>query len=212
MTLSKQFLYSLTFSCFGFTYGQYGSLELSSGGFSFVPAFTDNNPNLILNAGTATNGLIPGHMIANVRMTTMNLRGLIFISRLKLSDKKFKLSAGIHLPVLQIDETFKTDSFFAQEVIASYPLSDKVQLSSMYIHGKGRNNDLEINLLTLNVNVIKGNFSFLSQLYLLDLDNTSGIAEHVNYKLTDKWDLRGFINYTLSENDFIWTLGLRRNF
>lgn len=194
------------------TYAQYASVELSSGGFSFVPAFTDIESNFIINAGTGTKGLVSAHMIGNIRSVSMNPRSFIFITRAKLFDQKFKMTAGIHLPAMQIDQdTFEVDSFFAQELIASYPISEKVTLSAMYIHGKGRNNDLEINLLTMNANVVHGRFSFLSQVYLLDLDNTYGAAESITYKLFDKWDLRGFANYTASIQDFKWTVGIRRH-
>jgi hypothetical protein len=191
---------------------QYASLELSTGGFSFVPAFTDSQSNLIINAGTGTKGLLSAHMIGNIRSESMSPRGFIFMTRAKLFDKKFKMTAGIHLPAIQIDQdNFQTDTFFAQEIIASYPISEKVTLSTMYIHGKGRNNDLEINLLTLNTTVIQGRFSFLSQIYVLDLDNTFGAAESITYKLSDRWDLRGFANHTASNGKFIWTAGVRRH-
>jgi hypothetical protein len=191
---------------------QYASLELSTGGFSFVPAFTDSQSNLIINAGTGTKGLLSAHMIGNIRSESMNPRGFIFITRAKVLDGKFKLSAGLHIPAIQIDQdTFETSTFFAQELIASYPVSEKVTLSAMYIHGKGRNNDMEINLFTLNANVVHGRFAFLSQIYRLDLDNTYGVAENITYKLSDKWDLRGFANHTASIGKFIWTAGVRRH-
>jgi len=194
------------------THAQYASVELSSGGFSFVPAFTDIESNVIINAGTRTKGLLSAHMIGNIRTVSMSPRGFIFITRAKVFDGKFKMTAGVHLPAMQIDQdTFETSTFFAQELIASYPISEKVTLSTMYIHGKGRNNDLEINLLTMNANVVHGKFSFLSQVYLLDLDNTYGAAENITYKLSDKWDLRGFVNYTASIQDFKWTVGIRRH-
>ena len=91
-------------------------------------------------------------------------------------------------------------------------MSDRWNLSAMYIHGKGRNNDLEINLLTLNAQLSYLRFSFLSQIYLLDLDQTYGFAENITYKLTDNIDLRGFANTTLSNGDFKWTVGLRKHF
>ena len=105
-------------------------------------------------------------MIGNIRMESLNPRGFIFITRAKIIDQQFKVSAGIHLPAIQIDEEFHVDTFFAQELIASYKVSDRWNLSAMYIHGKGRNNNLEINLLTLNADLSYLRFSFLSQIYL----------------------------------------------
>jgi len=204
--------FSLFWLGISIVHAQYANVELSSGGFSFVPAFTDTNPNLILNAGTTGKGILSAHMIGNIRMESLNPRGFIFITRAKIIDQQFKLSAGIHLPAIQIDEDFHVDTFFAQELIASYKVSDRWNLSAMYIHGKGRNNDLEINLLTLNAQLSYLRFSFLSQFYLLDLDKTYGFAENITYKLTDKIDLRGFANTTLSNGDFKWTVGLRKHF
>jgi len=191
---------------------QYANAEISSGGFSFVPAFTDTNPNLIIYAGTGNKGLISAHMVGNIRLSSMNPRGFIFITRAKIINKKFKLTAGIHLPAIQIDEDFQVDTFFAQELIASYKLSDHWSLSSMYLHGKGRNNDLEINLMTFNAQFSYKRFLFLTQLYLLDLDHTYGLAENITYKLTKKLDIRGFANSTISNGDFKWTIGLLRHF
>ena len=210
----KKTLTTLTLFWFGvlMVQAQYANVELSSGGFSFVPAFTDTNPNLILNAGTSGRGLFSAHMIGNIRMESLNPRGFIFITRAKFIDQRFKMSAGIHLPAIQIDEDFHVDTFFAQELITSYKLSDRWNLSAMYIHGKGRNNELEINLFTLNAQLSHQSFSFLSQIYLLDLDQTYGFAENITYKLTDKIDLRGFANTTLSNGDFKWTVGMRKNF
>ena len=177
----KKVLVVIALFCFGISMvqAQYANVELSSGGFSFVPAFTDTKPNLILQAGTAGKGFMTAHMIGNIRMESLNPRGFIFITRAKIIDQQFKLSAGIHLPAIQIDEEFQVDTFFAQELIASYKVSDRWALSAIYIHGKGRNNDLEINLLTLNAQLTHQRFSFLSQIYLLDLDRTFGLAKTI---------------------------------
>ena len=79
----------------------------------------------------------------------------------------------------------------------------------MYIHGKGRNSDLEINLVTLNKSITKNKFRFLSQVYFLDLDSTFGLAETVTFRLTPKIYINGFANYTLSNQNLISTLGLQ---
>jgi len=80
-----------------------------------------------------------------------------------LIDEKFKLSVGVHLPTLQINmDDDSVDHFIAQELIASFPISEKISLSTMYIHGKGKNVDLEINLITFNANYVKNKFRYLS--------------------------------------------------
>lgn len=35
-----------------FAHAQYAKFEVSTGGFSFIPAFTSDDPHLIINAGT----------------------------------------------------------------------------------------------------------------------------------------------------------------
>ena len=84
-------------------------------------------------------------------------------------------------------------------------------LNTTYIHGKGSNNDIEINLFSLSGIFKQNKFSFITQIYYLDIDTTFGIAETINYQLSSRFDLRGFVNQTLSPNQFIWTLGLRYN-
>ena len=187
---------------------QYGNIELSTGGFSFVPAFTDTKPNIIINAGTGTQKRLSAHLIGSIRTGNMSPRGMIFITRLKVIDKKLKFNIGAHLPAFQTDENDHMDTFFAQEVSLAYPLTAKWILSSLYLHGKGKNNDLEINLLTLNARHIRGKFGFLTQVYFLDLDRTNGLAETVSYRISERFTLNGFVNQTLSTSDFKWTLGL----
>jgi hypothetical protein len=144
-------------------------------------------------------------------MSNFTPRGVVFISRYKLIDKKLKATIGIHLPAIQISDDYNVDTFFAQEFIANYPVSSNVTIGAFYLHGKGKNNDFEANFLAFNTNVVQGNFSFLSQAYVLDLDHTFGISETISYKMTQNMDLRGFANKTLSDGKFTWTLGARYN-
>ena len=197
-----------------FGFSQYGNLELSTGGFSFIPAFTDPNPNINFNAGTGNKKLVSAYMVGSIRMNTLNLRSLFFVTQIKILDKKskkLKLSGGVVLPLIQIEDDYSVNTYFSQRIAANYSLSKKLMLNATYIHGKGINNDLEINLFSLSGILQQKKFSFITQFYYLDLDATYGIAETVNYRLNSSFDLRGFINQTLSSNQFIWTLGLRYN-
>tara|TARA_Y100000385_G_C13047318_1_gene618103 strand:- start:981 stop:1610 length:630 start_codon:yes stop_codon:yes gene_type:complete len=197
-----------------FGYSQYGSIELSTGGFSFIPAFTDSSPNIIINAGTGNKKLVSAYMIGNIRVNTLNPRSFFFVTQIKLLDKKnkkLKLSGGIVFPVIQIEDDYTVKTYFSQRISASYPVIKKLMLNTTYIHGKGINNDIEINLFSISGILKQNKFSFITQAYYLDIDTTFGIAETINYKLNSKFDLRGFVNQTLSPNQFIWTLGLRYN-
>jgi len=147
-------------------------------------------------------------------MNTLSLRSLFFVTQIKLLDKKskkLKLLGGIVFPLIQIEEDNTVNAYFSQRISANYLLSKKSILNATYIHGKGTNNDLEINLFSLSGIINQNKFSFTTQLYYLDLQSTYGIAETINYRLSSRFDLRGFLNQTVSSNQFIWTIGLRYN-
>ena len=192
---------------------QYGSIELSSGGFSFVPDFTSRDPHIILSAGTGTGKRLSAHFLSLIRTDNLTPRNAIFITRYQLIDRRFKLSIGTHLPGLQITDDFTVDSFFGQEVLTNYRINDKWSLRSMYLHGKGRNLDLEMNFFTAGAAYAKGKLNTYSQFWILDLDNAFGFSQSVGYQLAPHYSLRLFANQTLTgEKDFIATIGLNRSF
>jgi len=192
---------------------QYGSVELSSGGFSFIPDFTSRNPHIILSAGTGTGKRLSAHFLSLIRTDNLTPRNAIFITRYQLIDRRFKLSIGTHLPGLQITDDFTVDSFFGQEVLINYRINDKWSLRSMYLHGKGRNLDLEMNFFTAGAAYAKGKLNTYSQFWILDLDNAFGFSQSVGYQLAPHYSLRLFANQTLTgEKDFIATIGLNRSF
>lgn len=190
-------------------YSQYGSVELNTGGFSLVPAFTDDQPNFIINLGTATDKRVSGSLIANIRVDGMKPRGGIFITRYKLVDKKLKLQLGAHLPAFQVDEDFHMDTFFAREVLATYQLNESVGFTGMFIRGTGMNNDFKMKLFNFITIIRKNSFVFATQVYGMDFENTYGIAQTISYTLSEKFSINGFLNKTLSNGSSISTLGLR---
>lgn len=192
---------------------QYGSVELSSGGFSFIPDFTSRDPHIILRAGTGTGKRLSAHFLSLIRTDNLTPRNAIFITRYQLIDRRFKLSIGTHMPGLQITDDFTVDSFFGQEVLTNYRINDKWSLRSMYLHGKGRNLDLEMNFFTAGAAYAKGKLNTYSQFWILDLDNAFGFSQSVGYQLAPHYSLRLFANQTLTgEKDFIATIGLNRSF
>jgi len=190
-------------------YSQYGSVELNTGGFSLVPAFTDDQPNFILNLGTSTDRRVTVSLIANIRVEGMKPRGGIFITRYKLIDKKLKLHLGAHLPAFQVDEDYHMDTFFAREVLATYQLNESVGFTGMFIRGTGMNNDFKMKLLNFMTIIRKNSFVFTTQVYGMDFENTYGIAQAISYTLSKKLSINGFLNKTLSNGSTISTLGLR---
>ena len=191
------------------SFSQYANVEISSGGFSFVPAFIDKNPNLNFNLGTNSNKLFSAHLIGSLRLKNSSPRTLSFITRFKAIDKKFKLSIGTLFPDVWISEDYIMQTYWGQEVIMSYPISESYRISSLYIHGKGRNNDLEINLFVLNNKFIINKTFFLFQLYYLDKDNLYGFAKTIEIRLKKKITIKGFLNYTIPLKELIPTIGLK---
>ena len=189
-----------------------GSIELSSGGFSFVPNFTSEDPHFIVNMGTNSEKKFSAHLLSLVRANNLVPRNAIVITRYKVLDKRFKLSVGAHIPAIQINDDYSVDSFFAQEVLTDYQINDRWSVRSMYLHGKGRNLDLEIHFFTAGAAYRKGKFSSYSQFWMLDLDNGFGLSQSFGYQLGKKLTLNAFANQTLSTGDFIWTVGLSRSF
>lgn len=202
-------LFVLFFLIASSAYSQYGSVELNTGGFSLVPAFTDDQPNFILNLGTSTDKRVTGSLIANIRVDGMKPRGGIFITRYKLIDKKLKLHLGAHLPAFQVDEDYHMDTFFAREVLATYQLNESVGFTGMFIRGTGMNNDFKMKLLNFMTIIRKNSFVFTTQVYGMDFENTYGLAQAISYNLSKKWSINGFLNKTLSNGSTISTLGLR---
>lgn len=194
------------------TNAQYGSIELSSGGFSFVPNFTSEDPHFIVSMGSNSEKKFSAHLLSLVRANNLVPRNAIVITRYKLLDKRFKLSVGAHLPAIQINDDYTVDSFFAQEVLTDYQINDRWSVRSMYLHGEGRNLDLEIHFFTAGAAYRKGKFSSYSQFWVLDLDNGFGLSQSFGYQLGKKLTLNAFANQTLSTGDFIWTVGLNRSF
>jgi hypothetical protein len=209
----RTFIIVLVLFCLSLTaHAQHGSIELSSGGFSFVPNFTSKDPHFILNMSTSSEKRLSAHLLSLVRTENLVPRNAILITRYQLLDRRFKLSVGTHLPAFQINDDYTVDSFFAQEVLTDYQINERWAVRSMYLHGKGRNLDLEIHFFTAGAAYAKGRFSSYSQFWVLDLDNGFGLSQNFGYQLGKKLTLNAFANQTLSTGDFIWTVGLNRSF
>lgn len=194
-------------------HAQYGSVELSSGGFSFVPNFTSEDPHFIVNMGTSNEKRLSVHLLSLVRAESLVPRNAIIMTRYQLLDRRFKLSVGAHLPAIQINDDYSVDSFFAQEVLTDYKITERWSVRSMYLHGMGRNLDLEINFFTAGGAYSYKKFSSYSQVWVLDLDNGFGLSQTFGYEVSPKFTLKAFANQTLSNGgDFIWTVGLSRSF
>ncbi|MHA8067519.1 hypothetical protein V7S76_12675 [Aquirufa sp. ROCK2-A2] len=205
----KKLLFILLFLSFSTSLmSQTGSIELSSGGFSFIPAFTSKEPNLIINAGTNPSRKLTGHLMYMMRLKSMTPNTVVLITRYKLIDKKFKTTFGLHIPAMQIMEDYSVNSLFGQELTLSYPLTEKFNLGLFVLNGNGRNVDFNAALAALNGNYHRDKWNYLSQVYYLDRGNLTGLAETVTYDINKHFQAKAFVNYTITDQFFIGTIGV----
>ncbi len=188
---------------------QYGGLELSSGGFSFIPAFTSREPNLILTAGSNPKKKLSINMLYLVRVRSFTPNTMAVITRYRFLDRKVKASLGIHIPAMQMKKDYSVTSFFGQELNISYPLSNQWQLGGFVLNGRGRNSDFKAAFFALNATQKVKKWEFTHQTYYLDAGRLNGVAETINYSLSPHLQARGFSNYTLTDGNFIATIGLK---
>ncbi|AWL10494.1 hypothetical protein HME7025_02654 [Aquirufa nivalisilvae] len=188
---------------------QTGSIEVSSGGFSFIPAFTSREPNLILNAGTNPKKRLSAHIMYMVRMKSITPTGIVLISRYKLINQKFKAIVGLHFPAMQVSENYQVTSIFGQELTLSYPIANNVLLGAFFLHGKGRNNDFKATFSSVHANYQRNKWNFLTQMYYLDLGDLTGVAETISYDINTHFQAKAFVNFTPKDQFFISTVGLK---
>jgi hypothetical protein len=187
---------------------QTGSIELSSGGFSFVPAFTSKEPNVIINASTNPQKRLSGHLLYMMRVKSATPTGVVIMTRYKLLDKKVKLSVGLHIPAMQISSKYEVTSLFGQELNLSIPVSKSVTLGTFLLNGKGRNNDFKAFFTSAFANYHHEKWNLLSQAYYLDKGHLVGATETISYQINKRFQLKGLVNYTITDKNFISTIGV----
>jgi hypothetical protein len=192
-------------------HAQTGSIEMSTGGFSFVPAFTSKEPNLIINAGTNPKRRLTGNLMYMMRMKSMTPTTVVLISRYKFVDKKFKAMIGIHMPAFQMSEDYTVTSFFGRELTMSYPVNQKMSVGAFILNGQARNADFKVTLLSGNTNYHHKNWNFLTQGYYLSIKDLTGLAETISYDINKHFQAKAFGNYTLTDGQVIGTVGLKYN-
>jgi hypothetical protein len=190
---------------------QTGSIEMSTGGFSFIPAFTSKEPNLIINAGTNPKRRLTGNLMYMMRIKSMTPTTVVLISRYKFIDKKFKAIIGIHMPAFQMTEDYAVTSFFGRELTMSYPVSKKLSVGSFILNGQARNTDFKVTLISGNTNYRHKNWGFLSQGYYLSIGDLTGVAETITYDINSHFQAKAFGNYTLTDGQVLGTVGLKYN-
>lgn len=190
---------------------QTGSIEVSTGGFSFIPAFTSKEPNMIINASTNPKRRLTAAMMYMMRMQSMTPTTVALFTRYRFIDKKFKATAGIHIPAFQMTEDYKVTSFFGRELTLSYPVSKKMSIGSFILNGNARNSDFKVTLISGNTNYRHKNWGFLTQGYYLSVGDLTGVAETISYDINSHFQAKAFGNYTLTDGNVIGTVGLKYN-
>ncbi len=202
---------SLLILSIGSLKAQTGSIEVSTGGFSFIPAFTSKEPNMIINASTNPKRRLTAAMMYMMRMQSMTPTTVALFTRYRFIDKKFKATAGIHIPAFQMTEDYKVTSFFGRELTLSYPVSKKMSIGSFILNGNARNTDFKVTLVSGNTNYRHKNWGFLTQGYYLSVGDLTGVAETISYDINSHFQAKAFGNYTLTDGNVIGTVGLKYN-
>jgi hypothetical protein len=190
---------------------QTGSIEMSTGGFSFIPAFTSKEPNIIINASTNPKRRLTGAMMYMMRAKSMTPTTVALFTRYRFIDKKFKATAGLHIPAFQMTEEYNVTSFFGRELTLSYPLSSKWNVGSFILNGNARNTDFKVTLISGNTNYRHKNWGFLSQGYYLSIGDLTGVAETITYDINSHFQAKAFGNYTITDGQVLGTVGLKYN-
>mgnify|MGYP000499966316 FL=1 len=190
---------------------QTGSIEVSSGGFSFIPAFTSKEPNIIINASTNPMKRLTGSLMYMMRMKSMTPTTVALFTRYRFIDKKFKAIVGIHIPAFQMTEDYEVTSFFGRELTMSYPVNEKLTVGSFILNGNARNSDFKVTLVSGNTNYHHKKWNFLTQGYYLTVGDLTGVAETISYDINKHFQAKAFGNYTLTDGQVIATVGLKYN-
>jgi hypothetical protein len=190
---------------------QTGSIEMSTGGFSFIPAFTSKEPNIIINASTNPKKRLTGSLLYMMRMKSMTPTTVALFTRYRFIDKKFKAIVGIHIPAFQMTEDYEVTSFFGRELTLSYPLNDKWNVGSFILNGNARNTDFKVTLVSGNSNYHHKKWNLLTQGYYLTVGDLTGVAETISYDINKHFQAKAFGNYTLTDGQVIATVGLKYN-
>jgi len=209
--MKQSLLLCLCILCAVSAKAQTGSIEMSTGGFSFIPAFTSKEPNIIVNASTNPKRRLTGSLMYMMRMKSMTPTTVALFTRYRFMDKKFKATAGIHIPAFQMTENYKVTSFFGRELTLSYPLNDKWNVGSFILNGNARNTDFKVTLVSGNTNYHVKKWNLLTQGYYLSVGDLTGVAETISYDINKHFQAKAFGNYTITDGDFIATVGLKYN-
>tara|TARA_X000000368_G_scaffold22430_1_gene17335 strand:- start:269 stop:919 length:651 start_codon:yes stop_codon:yes gene_type:complete len=199
------------------SFSQYGSIELNTGGFSFIPIFTSDKPHMIIRAGTNQDKRFTLNLLNLVMLDGLTPTNYSLMARYMVFHKKFKLSLGTHFPGYRVMENEEYRSRYVHEIRSSYPINPKTKLLFLYMHGIGRNFEMTNNFYSIYFQKIFKKIISTTQFYqlytnLLDEPST-GIAQKFSLELSKKMKLNVFVNKSIIGKDiFNRTLGIEYSF
>ena len=212
--MKKNFLCFIIFALvYSNSNSQYGSIEINTGGFSFIPIFTSDKPHLIIRAGTDQTKRFTLNLLNLVMIDGLTPTNYSLMARYMVLDKKLKLSFGTHLPGYRVMDNEDYRSRYVHEVRSSYPINSRTKLLFLYMHGIGRNFEMNNNFYSVYFQKIFKKIISTTQFYqlytnLLD-EPSSGIAQKFTFKMSKKIKLNLFVNKSIIGKDiFNRTFGI----
>lgn len=209
-----------------------GAVTVTNNGISVIPTFMLGKPAVMFDLG------VSGKRLSFEPQFRFAMEGkpwsFIFWWRYKvIRDKRFTLNVGAH-PAIAFRETqmivdgenrdmLVTQRFFAEEVVPTFKISDKVSLGLYYLHANGldrgttkNTNFLALNTVFSNIRLIEDfSLKLNPQLYLLKMDELKGYYVTSTFTLSKKdfpLTLASVVNQVVKTDipskDFVWNLSL----
>ncbi len=209
-------------------------LEVTTNGFSYVPAFSLGKPASVVNLSIGWKRFSFEPQIRN------SLEGkpwsYIFIYRYKLiTGKKFQATIGAQIPSMVFtekttdsgDNTLAANRFMVGELITNYSISPKISIGTTYFYSRGVQDDtfkhghyLAFRTSISNIKLSEQfQFDFTPQLFYLKLDENDGTYfaanitfEKVNFPISIGASMYSSLQTDIGGNDFDWNVSLIYSF
>lgn len=209
-----------------------GAVTVTNNGISVIPTFMLGKPAVMFDLG------VSGKRLSFEPQFRFAMEGkpwsFIFWWRYKvIRDKKFTLNVGAH-PAIAFREAqmivngenrnmLIAQRFFAEEVVPTFKISEKVSLGLYYLHANGldmgttKNTDfLALNTVFSNIRLVDDvSLKLNPQLYLLKMDELKGYYVTSTFTLIKKdfpLTLASVVNQVIKteipSKDFVWNLSL----
>jgi hypothetical protein len=209
-----------------------GAVTVTNNGISVIPTFMLGKPAVMFDLG------VSGKRLSFEPQLRFALEGkpwsFIFWWRYKvIREKKFTLNVGVH-PAIAFRETqmivdgesrdmLVAQRFFAEEVVPTFRISEKLSLGLYYLHANGLDKGTTKNTDYLSLNTVFSNIRLVEdislklnpQLYLLKMDELHGYYVTSTFTVSKKdfpVTLSSVVNQVIKTDipskDLVWNLSL----